>query len=77
MKMLTKKWVSTTQGMSRAIKETIMKVQVLSNLRGKYLGTSGDEVLARELRLNGDPQLQKLRSRGSNIRFVFREENFG
>lgn len=65
------------KGMSKSIRNTIMKVQVLTNLRGSYLGTSKTKSLARELGKIENCDLQLLRSRGSNIRFVFREENFG
>lgn len=77
MFVLTGEGFALSQGMSKAIKDTIMKVQVLSNLRGMYLGMSADDDVQRESRLRGSLRIQSLRSRGSNIRFVFREENFG
>lgn len=62
--------------MSKAVQSSIIKAQTLSNLRGAYLGNGSDVEIRSELGVvNVD--LCKLRLRGSYIRFVFREENFG
>lgn len=63
--------------MSRAIREAIKKVQVLSNLRGLYLDAIPDYTLGTEFGIQDQDELLQLRSRGANVRFVFREENFG
>jgi len=60
------------KGMSKAVRTAMMKVQVLSTLRGTYLGTTCDSDLAEDLRIGTKVDLKL-----SNIRFVFREENFG
>lgn len=64
--------------MSEAIRKAVMKVQVLTNLRGTYLGTIKKSSVDTS-RIHGVDlaDLERLRARGSNIRFVFREENFG
>lgn len=66
------------KGMAKSVQAALIKAQTLTNLRGTYLGQGSEKELKTELDL-GDVQfdLAKLRSRGSYIRFVFREENFG
>ncbi len=66
------------KGMAKSVQAALIKAQTLTNLRGTYLGLGSDKELKTELDL-GDVQfdLAKLRRRGSYIRFVFREENFG
>lgn len=62
--------------MAKAVQTALIKAQTLSNLRGTYLGHGSDIEIKSELgAVNVD--LNKLRRRGSYIRFVFREENFG
>lgn len=66
------------KGMSKAIRKAIMKVQVLTNLRGTYLGTiQRTSVSSSGMNAMDYGDLERLKARGSNIRFVFREENFG
>lgn len=64
-------------GMASAVQKTLNKVQVMTLLRGVYLGGSNESDLRRELGLSGSRQLHALRKRGSNVRFVLRKENFG
>lgn len=64
------------KGMAKAVQAALIKAQTLSNLRGTYLGHGDDVDIKSEL---GAVQVNvaELRRRGSYIRFVFREENFG
>lgn len=62
--------------MAKAVKTSLIKAQTLSNLRGTYLGHENDVSIKSELGA-ANVDLSKLRRRGSYIRFVFREENFG
>lgn len=64
-------------GMAKSVEEAMMRVQVKTILRGVYLGTSEDDAIQRELGLVSGREVEVLRSRGSNIHFVFRKENFG
>lgn len=63
--------------MSKAVRSAIMKVQVLTNLRGMYLQSSSDKIVSGELGIETAGELETLRTYGSNVQFVFREENFG
>lgn len=66
------------KGMSKAVQETMSKVQVLSRLRGLYLGARPDWAIGKHYgNKTNSKEMEQLRSRGSNVRFVFREENFG
>lgn len=50
--------------------------ETLSNLKGAYLRTSGNVKLILDFKIDDSMDLQKIREYGSNIRFIFREENF-
>jgi len=63
--------------MGHMIREAMRKVEVVSNLRAAYLRNTPDKVLVADLHLPGTDSVERLRRRGCNIHFVYREENFG
>lgn len=63
--------------MGKQVRDAMLKVEVLSNLRAAYLRNTPDEVLMSDLNLPDDSAVERLRSLGCSIHFVYREENFG
>lgn len=63
--------------MGSALRKSLMKIEVLSNLRSAYLNSTPRRVLISELGLYSTRTIELLRKTGCNIRFVYREENFG
>lgn len=62
--------------MGDAIRKAMRAAEVQSNLRGAYLARMPDWQLIHELALNTRSDVDAVRGVGSNVRFVFREENF-
>lgn len=62
--------------MGNAVRRSLQAVEILSNLRGAFFRASTDESVEHYLELNPETDLGQLRLYGSNVRFVFREENF-
>lgn len=62
--------------MGTAIRDAMRAAEVESNLRGAYLTKKSDRKLCRDLALDNYGEVKAVREVGSNVRFVFREENF-
>ena len=63
--------------MGTDIINSLRKVEIVSNLRGAYLRGTSKQTLKSDLGLVTRDVVEKLRTRGCSVRFVFREENFG
>lgn len=63
--------------MGNQVRDAMLKVEVLSNLRAAYLRNTPDEVLMTDLNLPNAEAVERLRSLGCSVHFVYREENFG
>lgn len=63
--------------MGAALQKSLMKIEVLSNLRSAYLNTTPRRELITDLQLQSARTIGLLKKTACNIRFVYREENFG
>ncbi len=63
------------QVMGTAVRRSLRTTEILSNLRGAYLRSTGDEKMEADLKV-GDGDVEQIRNFGSNVRFVFRTEKF-
>lgn len=63
--------------MGSALEKALRKIEILSNLRTAYLYNTPRTVIVSELELNSVRTIDLLKATGCNIRFMYREENFG